>query len=215
MFEDLSLTQNPVVDHQYDHWGIYTTVIWQLSLNSKHLDSAILLPELSRNDIWADFRGGRNIYNCGSSVLDDLCSAIHRKRSELLEYAVNINPRVFRYNWMVDLDHYMQHSELSVMIHRDQPGFVMTPHKDNNSVMIQYVINLANNPSSTQFYNKDLSDTVYCSSTTEFEGVGFLNTPVSAHSIDDIDRTRYILYVKFTDPGPEQCDPDQDYTTSH
>lgn len=205
MFDDLSLTQNPVVDHQYDHWGIYTTVIWQLSLNSKDLNSAILLPELSRNDIWAEFNRYplRNIYNCGSSVLDDLCNAIHRKRSELLEYAVNINPRVFRYNWMTDLEHYMQHSELAVMIYRDQPGFAMTPHKDNNSVMIQYVINLANNSSSTQFYNKDLTDTVYSASTTEFEGVGFLNTTVSAHSIDDIDQTRYILYVKFSDPGPK------------
>lgn len=206
MFEDLSLTQNPVVDHQYDHWGIYTTVIWQLGLHSKDLNSSILLPELSKNDIWSEFNGYplRTIYNRGSRVLDDLCNAVYSKRSELLKYAVNINPRVFRYHWMAGIDHYMQHSELSVMIHRDQPGFEMTPHKDNNSVMVQYVINLANNPSSTMFYNKDLSDTVYSASRTEFEGVGFLNTPVSAHSIGGIDQTRYILYVKFTDPGPKK-----------
>ncbi len=87
---------------------------------------------------------------------------------------------------------------MSADILRDQPGFSMRPHIDNNQVVVQSVFNLIkDNDSATDFYSVNARK-IYTAPREMHNGVIFLNSSGAVHGIENPRSIRYILYAGLT-----------------
>lgn len=85
----------------------------------------------------------------------------------------------------------------STQIIKDYPSFSMWPHIDNRNVFAPIVLNLTDNPCSTQFYLN--GNHIYTGPTKRGTGVVFLNTETAYHAINNTsDQPRYISFMNIT-----------------
>lgn len=198
-FIDLSLSFYNIVSTKHIEKDIgYTSVWWSVDLISKDLDNPDLFFELNRPDIWEQwlpFTDLRQQYKTNSSpLIQDLINIISGPKSkEFMYHAFHSNPKVFGYHWPHDLKYYLDKCHVAARILKDYPSFNMGIHRDNNTIIAQYIVNLGNNETSTSFYG--LNDTeIYRAPTEHKKGIGFLNTSASRHAINSVNKERYILY---------------------
>lgn len=204
-FKDLKFHFLPAVTKQHlDFTKVYlpyTTVYWKLIVESKDFDSAEFMNELNRSDIWQSWLPNshslRSKYvNGKSEMFDNLIDMIGQiKREELIQQCIDSNPYLFNYYWMRGSEFYLKKAFINTQILKDEPGFFMDPHKDNNEIIGQYIVNLIDNGNATtNFFNLNPNTLLYKASGERKQGVGFLNTAVSNHNIENVDKTRYVLY---------------------
>lgn len=206
-FKDLTFSTKILIDKQQDLCFTYRTVIWSFDLESKDLDSEHFQNELLRNDIWEKWTFPhqlRSKYIRGKSqILDDFLNMIEiDKRTEIINDTYYANEMLFKTYWMRGYDYYIKHAGVHAYIKLDQPGYFMSPHKDNAEIISQYIVNLVDNDDmSTTFYGLNTTrPPIYRGTTLRKKGVGFLNTAASVHSIENIHKPRYIFYMNVVLP---------------
>lgn len=204
-FKDLKFNFEPPVVKQHKDFGIvyipYTTVYFPMSVESVDFDSQRLHDDLMRQIVWEDWIPGshhlRKKYKQGTStILDDLLNIITNvKREILIKQMYEAQPYIFNYYWKRGIDFYLRRGYVNAQVLRDEPGFTMDIHKDNNEIIGQYIVNLIDNGSaSTTFYNLNPNQIQYKAPSERKKGVGFLNTSASNHNIEGIKKLRYTLY---------------------
>ena len=178
--------------YNYEVWDVEYK--WDDNLNEE------LEKELKRKDVWLNPRKKlRSNYNGSSLVVDKICNDLIAQKNEILEYFDSYKPDYFKNQWVRGLDHYKKTSKMLVGIFWDQPGFQITPHLDNRHLIIQGIINLTNNESSTQYHSILSWDTVYTAKKERHTGSMFVNGPGMVHSIKNPNKDRYILYASIID----------------
>jgi len=205
-FDDLKISQAPLLNKNTDQHKVYSTIIWSFDIESKDLDSHDFQNELSKNDIWRtnvkplDLR---SVYIRGTSqILEDFLINIETsKREEIIDNMYNSDRLIFDSNWKKSYDYYMKHASFFANIVCDKPGYRMGPHKDNAHIIATYIVNLTDNTDMfTTFYDVDAKSIIYKGFGQRNKGIGFLNTPASVHSIDNIYKPRYIFYMNILLP---------------
>ena len=174
--------------------NLYPQVLWEVEIE----DDRDLTNELTRPDIWdtaAVLQGtNRATYNRTSDQLNEFCNQFAFCKEQVLTTAYHANKQIFNSSWYKDYEFYLKTSQFGIAVFKDMPGFSMNPHLDNNHIMVQLVINLIDNCASTKFYPFNRQEPFYISSTKQYQGVMFLNTPGAVHNIADVAKNRYILY---------------------
>ena len=176
----------------------YRTPVWEIEIQSPVLDTPEFEAELYNNDNFAISEGHRtnlrSIYNGSSVVSKFLAQSQQEFLLELVSQSTCFQPRYYK-----SLDQYQTKTSWFATVLRDQPGFAMTPHLDNNHVMVQMVVNLLqDNETATEFYQFNDSVPCYRAPLKKNHGVVFLNTPGSVHGIINPNKTRWILYGGLT-----------------
>lgn len=177
-----------------DVHGLYDYLFWDVKLEHNYN----LTEELLRTDIWHCYDGFENnqrysIVLDQSPLLKEFCSEFKQVKDQLLDLAAGYE--CFNYRWKRDLAYYRERTHMAVTINKDVAGLTMTPHLDNNHIVTQTIINLVDNPSSTELYEFNNSTPIYQMPTEENYGVTFFNNPGAVHGIRNITRDRYTLYA--------------------
>lgn len=179
--------------HQSDIHQLYQWLFWDVSI----LHEYELEQELQRQDIWkmitpfGQERRARAELD-QSPLLKEFCQQFDRLHDTF--FSMIKDDKFFQWRWTQAPTSYFARTSMVTAIFKDMPGHVMQPHLDNNHVMMQTVINLVDNPSSTDIYSFADSKPIYHSSKEQHRGVSFLNTPGAVHAIRNPDSDRYILY---------------------
>lgn len=173
---------------------LYQWLFWDVTLSHDY----DLLPELQRQDIWhMTNRFGPRANRMEavlerSPVLREFCKEFEKLRDDF--FAMVKDDNFFKWRWTRDPSVYSTETNMIARIFKDLPGHAMQPHLDNNHIIMQTVINLVDNPSSTDIYSFVDSVPIYQSSKQQDRGVTFLNTPGAVHGIRNAESDRYILY---------------------
>lgn len=204
LFSDLTLKVLPLVNKCLDNYGVYRQVISSVHINSEDFNCTFD-GELSRQDIWKSWEAPRHLrshyINGTSFIIDALLNKINNSFKEnIISNIIQADPNVFNYHWKEPIDYYLKNSKLYTSIFYDKPGFEMSPHRDNHSIIGQYIINLNTNSTGTKFYEFDTSKHTFEGTGEKYKGVVFLNTSLSAHTIDNIIKDRYVLYISMLMP---------------
>jgi hypothetical protein len=201
----MKLTIGPenITNFAGDKHLLYTQVMWELTI--EHDED--LLPELLRNDIWTistawNNQQLRSTYNKTSEILNKFRTSFDQQiKQQILKRIWSSPPgdarmgEQLRNSWRFPLDYYIKKSHFTTIIIKDMPGFKMTPHLDNHHVMVQLIINLQDNCTSTKFYPFNSTNPFYVAPTNKYQGIMFLNKPGAVHDIDNITKDRYMLYA--------------------
>ena len=176
----------------------YRTPVWEVEVKSDVLDVPEFDLELRNDQNFSISEGHRtnlrSIYN-GTGVVSKFLAESHQ---DFLLDLVSLTPE-FRPRYYKSLGEYQHKTSWFNTVLRDQPGFAMIPHLDNNHVMVQMVVNLLqDNETATEFHYFNESKSCYRAPLKKNHGVVFLNTPGSVHSITNVTQTRWILYGGLT-----------------
>jgi hypothetical protein len=172
----------------------YRTPVWEIEIQSPALDTQEFEQEIHDSNNFAISKPHRtnlrSVYN-GSGVVSEFLA---QSQQEFLLELVS-QSRFFRPRYHMSLDQYQTRTRWFATVLRDQPGFAMAPHLDNNHVMVQMVVNLLqDNETATEFYHFNETAPCYRAPLKRNHGVIFLNTPGAVHSITNVTQTRWILY---------------------
>ena len=132
-----------------------------------------------------------------SEVLLDLVNEGFKKALRSLLDAVETR-KIIRNRWACDVNTLISRSEMYSRLIKDMPGFQMGAHVDNQFIIGNVILNLADNPCGTQFhkiktgfFNKEV---YFEAPRKKNKGIFFLNTPGALHSIkNDSNVPRYVL----------------------
>lgn len=140
--------------------------------------------------------------NAGRWCLDPSLSLYSRLTGELGVIQYEITKQIFDSNdYFAKATHTRWPRGVSVrdstQIIKDYPSFNMWPHIDNRNAFAPIVLNLADNPCSTQFYLD--GKLIHTGPTQRGTGIVFLNTEKAYHAIDNqSDQPRYISFMNIT-----------------
>jgi len=204
LFSDLTLHISPLVNKCLDDYGVYRQIISLVDINSEDFNCTFD-NELSRKDIWKNWdypRELRSTYIEGRSVLiDALLKKIHNEHKKtIISNIIELDKPTFNYFHKDPIEHYLNNCKLYASLFYDKPNFEMSPHIDNHSIIGQYIINLNHNSTGTKFYEFNTKVHTIIGPSEKNKGVVFLNTALSAHTIDNITHDRYILYISVLMP---------------
>jgi hypothetical protein len=133
-----------------------------------------------------------------SAGLTALLEAPEKQRTEFLRAAAQTDTdtgrNYFRKLWTKDHDYYANSTRTATVINYDAPGFSMTPHCDNNHIMLQLIVNLTDNDSGTELLDITSPESYYTMTGQRNKGIMFLNGAGTLHSIRNINKDRYTLY---------------------
>ena len=179
---------SPADAHQLYQW-----LFWDVSISHDY----DLSQELAKSDIWypinrfgTENRARAELNN--SPVLQRFCREFDQLKDVFFDMIKN--DKFFQWRWTQPADAYLERISMVTAIYKDMPGHVMQPHLDNSHIMMQTVINLRDNPSSTDLYSFIDQSPIYQSTRERDKGVTFLNTPGAVHGITNLEHDRYILY---------------------
>ena len=192
------------VSQQPSHLGnsnIYDNVFWEVEL----VDAPDCSSELLRTDIWVDNitsaispQRKQCLTDCKSEILKEILQVPGQQRAEFLCAAtqtdLDTGKNYFTKLWYRDLDYYVNSTETTTVINHDAPGFVMTPHCDNNHIMLQMIVNLTDNDTGTELFDIVSPEPYYTMTGQRNKGIMFLNGAGALHNIRNINKHRYTLY---------------------
>ena len=177
-----------------DVHGQYQTPVWEIELQSDVLDSPEFESALQCEDNFSVSKGHNNPLRSGFGGTGIVADFLADSQKDFLLDLVSQSP-LFRPRYYMSVDEYQKRTQWLATIYRDQAGFAMTPHLDNNHVMVQMVINLLqDNDTATEFHYFNESAPCYRAPLKKNHGVVFLNTPGAVHSIANVNKTRWIFY---------------------
>lgn len=177
-----------------DVYEQFQTPVWEVEVQDPALDTQEFAQEMHDSNNFAISKPHqdnlRSIYN-GSGIVSEFLA---QSQQEFLLELVS-QSRCFQPRYHMSLDQYRTRTRWFATVLRDQPGFKMAPHLDNNHVMVQMVVNLLqDNKTATEFYHFNETAPCYRAPLKRNCGVIFLNTPGSVHSIVNPNNTRWIFY---------------------
>jgi hypothetical protein len=177
-------------------------VFWEVEL----VDAPDYSNELLRPDIWYDNSTstiGNQRKQCSKlhgapAVLTELLETPEKQRAEFICAAAQIDAdtrtNYFKKLWYRDSDYYVDSAKTATVINYDMPGFAMTPHCDNNHIMLQLIINLTDNDTGTEMLDITSPDSYYTMTGQRNKGIMFLNGAGTLHTVRNINKDRYTLY---------------------
>ena len=179
----------------------YNIVFWDVEL----VDVPDCWDELQRPDVWGEMAAtqGAKRHLClhdhhDSELLNQIRRLPCQYQEEFLRAAkqtdIDLDCNYFNKSWYRDVDYYIKNSYTASVIHHDEPGFEMGIHLDNNHIMLQLIINLADNDSGTEMYDIVNPEPYHKVTGEKNKGIIFLNGPGALHSIGNINKDRYTLY---------------------
>lgn len=172
-----------------DVHSLYEWLFWDVEIVHDYDLSA----ELQRNDIWEHREVKRQFANFEKSlVLKTFFDEFQCLKNQFFNLVSS--EQCFKYRWYKDQDYYADRISMIGEVFKDLPCHVMRPHLDNSHVVLQTIINLVDNPSSTDIYSFDESLPIYRSSRKKNQGITFFNNPGAVHGITNETDDRYILY---------------------
>ena len=178
-----------------DVHGMYSTPVWEIEVKSDVLADPEFVQSLHNASNFVESPGHasalRSQYN-GNDLVKSFLQQSHRDwLLDLVQEHPLTRPRYTR-----SRSYYQERSTWFATILRDQPGYKMVPHLDNSHIMIQMIVNLLqDNTTSTDFYLFDQLEPVYQAPTKQNHGVVFVNTPGAVHNISSVEHQRWILYA--------------------
>ena len=186
-----------VKEHQYtvNHRGTCTFDLlwWDVELVGE-TDQ-----QLVRQDIWNSNVAhcpGRRLYTGGSQLLDHV---IQTSTSSLVELIPLVLPHTLvKMRWYRDLQYYQDQLRPWAEIMVDSAGTAMNPHLDNSHIVVQLIVNLADNDSGTEIYSINSPDPIYKLTGEKNKGIMLFNSPGALHGINNVNRDRYILCAGLT-----------------
>lgn len=102
--------------------------------------------------------------------------------------------KVFQSRWPITEDQFNSNFFTRTHIFKDTPNFSMGKHLDNQRVVGNFIINIYDNSSTTEFFNyTDPTQAIFSTTGKKNTGIFFLNTPAALHHIKNYDSDRYIL----------------------
>lgn len=181
----------------------YCWVYWTAEI--KGIDWDAVDQELKSTDPWISTysynnKGSRSTRDVKEhSEIHKLSRFIENSKESLLDLAWNENTiKAVQVCWHKGLEYYKQNTKIPVVLYKDSPDFEMGLHVDNNHIIIQVIINLADNGSGTELYTIDQGDPFFKMSGKRGQGLIFVNTHGALHGIRDINQDRYIMYASIT-----------------
>jgi hypothetical protein len=139
---------------------------------------------------------GRQCYETKSSdILDTFINTLNNLIFVKIQDLVfsEETKKIFQTRWPINADQFDHNFFSRTDIFKDPPNFSMGKHLDNQRVIGNAIVNLADNSSTTEFFDYKDPDTVIFSTVgTKNTGVLFLNTPASLHHIQNHNADRYI-----------------------
>lgn len=179
----------------------YDTMFWEVEL----IDSPDCWDELQRTDIWQAAHAVQGVkrHNCytghhDSELLNCIGALTATHQEQFIRAAVkgdtSLAYNYFGQSWNQSTEYYIKHCHTVGVIHHDEPGFEMNIHLDNKHIMLQLIINLADNDSGTELYDITSAEPYYTVTGEKNKGILFLNGPGALHRIRNINKDRYILY---------------------
>jgi hypothetical protein len=184
-----------LIDDDYTNI-MYRNCIWTFDLISEYdiADQMLTADYESINSLLPVAGRKRYVFD-SSKVLDTFIDTLNNLiflKIQDLAFSPEIKG-IFQSRWPVD------HSEIDdnffsrTDIFKDPPNFSMGKHLDNQRVVANAIVNIANNSSTTQFFDyKDPNKVIFSTVGTKNTGVLFLNTPASLHHIKNNNSDRYI-----------------------
>jgi len=176
----------------------YSTPVWEVEVHSDILNMPEFESALQDDNNFTTSAGHNNPLRsgfCGSGIVADFLA--DSQKDFLLDLVTQSS--TFKPRYPMPAEEYQKRTHWLATIYRDQAGFAMTPHLDNNHVMVQMVVNLLqDNNTATEFHYVNNTVPCYRAPLKKNHGVIFLNTPGSIHSITGVDKTRWILYCGLT-----------------
>ena len=176
----------------------YSTPVWEIEVQSDVLDAPEFESALRCDDNFIISQGHNNPLRGAFNGTGVVANFLADSQKDFLLDLVSQSP-IFKSRYYMSIDEYQKRTHWLATIYRDQRGFDMIPHLDNNHVMVQIVVNLLqDNTTSTEFYRFGESVPCYRAPLKRNHGVVFLNTPGAIHRIANVDQTRWILYGGLT-----------------
>jgi hypothetical protein len=180
---------------------MYDNVFWEVEL----VDAPACSNELLRTDIWVNNTTSAISHqrkqcriDCKSDMLKEILQVPGQQRAEFLSAAARTDTDTgkayFRKLWDRDIDYYINSTETVTVINHDAPGFAMTPHCDNNHIVLQMIVNLTDNDTGTELFDITSPTPYYTMTGQRNKGIMFLNGAGALHSIRNINKHRYTLY---------------------
>jgi hypothetical protein len=172
----------------------YNTPVWEIEIQSPMLDTPEFEAELRNDDNFVVSDGHHNNlrsrYNGTGVVSKFLAESQQDFLLDLVSQTPEFQPRYYK-----SIDEYQRRTSWFATVLKDQAGFAMRPHLDNNHIMLQMVVNLLqDNDTATELYYFNESAPCHRAPLKKNHGVIFLNTPGAVHSITNVNKTRWILY---------------------
>ena len=203
-FDYVSVTSH--TDSLLEHF--YFNNIFEVKIDKSLLPAESLLSEFQswRNNLQnttlahpserSDYTEGNNLeFNRYIQYINSLKSVV------LKNFFSPENPKAnaFKSRWWKSQDDIEKHLFSGTTILRDGPGYKMSPHLDNDIIFAVLIINLKDNETSTRFHAfNDPNKIIYEAPMKRGEGVLFLNTPGSLHSIThEGTRDRFTSYTVY------------------
>jgi hypothetical protein len=192
----------------------YDTTFWDVEL----IDAPDCWDELQRTDIWqaAPSPQGAKRHSCytghhDSELLNRIGALPAMCQEQFIRAAdqgdTSTEYSHFRQYWYNNVEYYIQHCHTHGIIYHDEPGFKMNIHLDNRHIMLQLIINLADNDAGTELYDITSAEPYYTLTGEKNKGIMFLNGPGALHRIRNINKDRYILYSAVMYGGNKQRNP--------
>lgn len=164
--------------------------------------------ELTNPIFYEDYYKERKVYKKGTSPLLDKVIELGPTKEQYLDIIYDDQyQHLTRHHWPVKRENLESFVNVSTNIFCDPPQFHMSNHFDNRIQVILSIINLKDNECGTIFHKegmkpgiiKDDYGIIYESSKNNGEGVVFLNTEDTPHSITHNGHNlRYCLFSSLT-----------------
>jgi hypothetical protein len=180
---------------------MYDNVFWEVEL----VGAPDCSNELLFTDIWIDNTTSSISHqrtqchaDCKSDMLKEILQVPGLQRAEFLGAADQVDTDTgrayFKKLWHKGLDYYVNYARTTTIINHDTPGFAMTPHCDNNHIMLQMIVNLTGSDTGTELFDITSPDPYYTMTGQRNKGIMFLNGAGTLHNIRNINKDRYTLY---------------------
>ena len=182
------------LESKTDIYNQYNTPVWEIEIQSPMLDTPEFEAELRNDNNFVVSDGHHNNlrsrYNSTGVVSKFLAESQQDFLLDLVSQTPEFQPRYYK-----SIDEYQRRTSWFATVLKDQAGFAMRPHLDNNHIMLQMVVNLLqDNDTATELYYFNESAPCHRAPLKKNHGVIFLNTPGAVHSITNVNKTRWILY---------------------
>jgi hypothetical protein len=181
----------------------YQLAIWEVSLQD--FDLTTIHHDLRMIEWYDNQPQGKLRFSMGNPPPDSIHAFKNEFESlkyDILDQLYETGSEYIQQNWYRGLEYYKNNTKMTLNIYKDLPGFSMGSHIDNSHIMFQLLINLTDNDTGTAFHTpstwltpKSTDIPVYKGTGEQGKGLIFVNTPNSAHSINDVTKDRYIVYA--------------------
>jgi len=157
------------------------------------------LPEIDFSILnWNDLKttllqsNQRKIANHSENTDAGIFEKLYTIRNDIIEQ-IKINHPIYGLVNLWPINTWKTNNSLNITIYKDSNNFYMHPHLDNRNIKSVFIMNLVDNPVSTEF---DIAGKIIKAPTKKGSGSFYFNHSEIWHSIGPVSSDRYIFFVE-------------------